>query len=224
MIERQTSRGVFGRTAYPFSSATRLEFGGGARALTFTRDARIRVYSIETGELIDRREEHTRIGQTLYLAEANVAIVRDTSFFGATGPIYGSRSRLEVGQSIGTLKYTTLLADWRRYFMPKRPVTIAVRALHFGRYGRDERAPAAARSLRRLSRDRARLRRTARSAAMTAGPTSRAASARCSTAASAAGMFVGEHRSARRRCAASSPASSSTAACRSTSARSSTRR
>jgi len=141
VIERQTSRGVFGRTALPFNSGTRLEFGGGARALTFTRDARIRVYSIETGDLIDRREEHTPIGQTLYLAEANVALVRDTSFFGATGPLYGSRSRLEVGQSIGTLQYTTLLADWRRYFMPKRPVTFGVRALHFGRYGRDERHP-----------------------------------------------------------------------------------
>jgi hypothetical protein len=68
VIERQTSRGVFGRTALPLNSATRIEFGGGARALSFTRDARIRVYSIETGELIERRQEFTPIGETLYLA------------------------------------------------------------------------------------------------------------------------------------------------------------
>jgi Tol biopolymer transport system component len=141
VIERQTSRGVFGRTAFPFNSAIRFEVGGGARALSFSRDARIRVYSIDTGDLIERREIHEPIGQTLYLAETSLAIVRDTSFFGATGPLYGSRSRLEVGQSIGTLRYTSVLADWRRYFMPKRPVTVGVRAMHFGRYGRDEQHP-----------------------------------------------------------------------------------
>jgi hypothetical protein len=141
VIERQTSRGLFLRTAFPFNSATRIEFGGGARALSFSRDARVRVYSIETGELIERRQEFTPIGETLYLGETSVALVRDTSFFGATGPLYGSRARLEVGQSIGTLQYTTLLADWRRYFMPKRPLTFGVRAVHFGRYGRDEQHP-----------------------------------------------------------------------------------
>jgi outer membrane protein assembly factor BamA len=30
-----------------------------------------------------------------------------------------------------------MLADWRRYLMPVRPVTIAIRGLHFGRYGQD---------------------------------------------------------------------------------------
>jgi len=34
---------------------------------------------------------------------------------------------------------TTFLADWRRYYMPIRPVTVAVRGLHIGRYGRDAR-------------------------------------------------------------------------------------
>jgi hypothetical protein len=44
---------------------------------------------------------------------------------------------LEIGRTIGTVQYTSLLADWRRYYMPKRPLTLAVRALHLGRYGRD---------------------------------------------------------------------------------------
>ncbi len=30
-----------------------------------------------------------------------------------------------------------MLADWRRYLMPVRPVTVAIRGLHYGRYGRD---------------------------------------------------------------------------------------
>ena len=63
--------------------------------------------------------------------------MHDTSFFGATSPVFGARGRLEIGQSLGSLRYTSLLADWRRYFMPIRPMTIAVRGLHFGRYGAD---------------------------------------------------------------------------------------
>jgi hypothetical protein len=35
------------------------------------------------------------------------------------------------------MNFNTLLLDWRRYFMPKAPFTIAVRAMQYGRYGRD---------------------------------------------------------------------------------------
>ena len=35
----------------------------------------------------------------------------------------------------GSLDFTGLLADGRQYFMPFRPVTIAGRLLHYGRYG-----------------------------------------------------------------------------------------
>ena len=44
---------------------------------------------------------------------------------------------MELAQSMGTLRYSSVLADYRRYFMPKRPITVAVRGMHFGRYGRD---------------------------------------------------------------------------------------
>ena len=37
----------------------------------------------------------------------------------------------------GTLTYGGVLADYRRYFMPVRPFTFAVRGLHYGRYGAD---------------------------------------------------------------------------------------
>jgi outer membrane protein assembly factor BamA len=37
----------------------------------------------------------------------------------------------------GSVLYSGLLADYRRYFMPARPFTFAVRGLHYGRYGRD---------------------------------------------------------------------------------------
>jgi Tol biopolymer transport system component len=137
VILRQTSRGAFGVTAFPFSVATRVELAGGIRSLTFTREDRVRVFSSTTQEFLERRAGVKTVAPRMNLAEGSVALVRDTSFFGATSPVYGSRGRIEVGQSLGTLHYASVLVDGRRYFMPARPVTIAVRGLHYGRYGRN---------------------------------------------------------------------------------------
>ncbi len=136
-IVRQTSGGTSLVAAYPFSTGTRAEFSGGLQWLTYTEQRRTNVYSEETGDLIDRGPIEHRSEPSMQMARVNAALVRDTSFFGGTSPIFGWRGRIEVGQSIGTLKYTTVLVDGRRYFMPKRPVTIAVRGVHLGRYGQD---------------------------------------------------------------------------------------
>jgi outer membrane protein assembly factor BamA len=61
--------------------------------------------------------------------------VFDTSVFGATSPVSGQRARLEVSPTFGTLDFTGVLADYRRYFMPAPFYTIAVRGMHYGRYG-----------------------------------------------------------------------------------------
>ncbi len=136
-IERQTVRGAFGATAFPVDVATRLEVSGGIESLSFTREVRTNTYDSGTGQLLDTARETTNLAAPLYLGQASAAIVHDTSYFGATGPVYGSRSRLQIGRTSGTIDYTTVLADWRRYFMPVRPLTIAVRGLHYGRYGPD---------------------------------------------------------------------------------------
>jgi Tol biopolymer transport system component len=137
VIERQTSRGGLGSASYPLNTTTRIELTGGARQLSFSTETRTSVYDTESGILVDQHRSKVRDGRPLYLAEALVAIVHDTSFSGATSPIYGWRSRLEVGQSIGSLNYATTLVDLRRYFMPVRPVTIAVRGLQYSRWGND---------------------------------------------------------------------------------------
>jgi hypothetical protein len=136
-IDRQPQRGAFGMAAYPFNTSTRVEFGGGAYSLSRSLETRTVVLNGSTREVTDVFEEKTKLGDTLYLAQGSVALVHDTSFFGATSPVFGTRYRLETGRTSGTLDFTTWLVDGRRYFMPKRPVTIAVRALHYGRYGRD---------------------------------------------------------------------------------------
>jgi outer membrane protein assembly factor BamA len=60
-----------------------------------------------------------------------------------TSPIRGSRYRLELSQvngnqseGGGSLAYTGTLADYRTYFMPVRPFTLAFRGLYYGRHGR----------------------------------------------------------------------------------------
>jgi Tol biopolymer transport system component len=141
VVERQVSSGASVAALYPLSTATRLEFGAGARRLSFSRDVTTGTFDSTFTVLFNRDREHTTSAPTMYLAESTTALVHDTSFFGATSPIYGGRYRFEISQSAGTLSYTGVLLDWRRYYMPKRPITIAVRGVHYARYGTDAEHP-----------------------------------------------------------------------------------
>ena len=145
VIDRQIYRGGSAMTAFPFSTSTRFEAGVSLNQVAFNRDVRERVYDVETEDLLSRRDYEEKLADSMRLAEVSGALVRDTSFFGATSPILGQRSRLELRYTRGSLQYATAVADWRRYAMPVRPVTIAVRAMHVGRYGRDAEAPQLAR-------------------------------------------------------------------------------
>lgn len=80
----------------------------------------------------------------LYLAEGGAAFVGDFSYFGFTSPIRGSRYRLGVDGTAGSVNYLTATADYRKYLFlrppgfPRRlPVTLAFRGLHYARYGPD---------------------------------------------------------------------------------------
>ena len=79
----------------------------------------------------------SRGGLPTTVAEVSAALVHDTTVFGPTGPLLGSRYRFEVAPAAGQLSYTSVTADFRQYFMPIRPYSIAVRVLHSGRYGVD---------------------------------------------------------------------------------------
>jgi len=132
---RQTSRNLSGVVAYPFSRARRVEFTAGLRSISFTRELQTVAFSALTGEVLLEEEEKLGSLPTLNLGEAAAALVFDTSIMGPTSPIVGRRSRLEIAPTVGDLTFTTLMADYRHYFMPVRPVTFAARFLHFGRYG-----------------------------------------------------------------------------------------
>jgi outer membrane protein assembly factor BamA len=122
---------------YPFSRVQRAEFSAGFRRVSFDSQLETLFFSPITGELFDEQIDELPRPDALNLGEATAALVYDSSVFGATSPLVGRRYRFEYSQLTGSLNYGGLLADYRRYFMPARPFTFAVRGLHYGRYGGD---------------------------------------------------------------------------------------
>jgi Tol biopolymer transport system component len=133
----QLNSGASALAQYPFSKVQRFEFSAGARRIGFDAEAETQLFSAITGELFDEQRRELDRPDAIYLGEATAALVYDSSISGATGPLVGRRYRFEYSQMAGTLTYGGVLADYRRYFMPIRPFTFAVRGLHYGRYGSD---------------------------------------------------------------------------------------
>src|SRR5258705_7725755 len=138
-IERlkQTNRELSGVVAYPFNRSERLELSTGLQQITYAHELRTTGYNLSTGQVVYDIKQDLPVPPGVTFASGNAALVHDNSFFGATGPILGDRWRLEVDQTLGDLRFTTALADYRKYVMPTRPFTIAARVLHIGRYGRN---------------------------------------------------------------------------------------
>ncbi|MGH7753682.1 MAG: BamA/TamA family outer membrane protein, partial [Gemmatimonadales bacterium] len=127
--------------AYPFSHARRVELWTGFRTLDFSQEVETVVYDPFTGTVVDANRADLPAPSSFNLGEVSAALVYDNTLFGGTGPVLGQRYRLEVSPQFGSLTFTGALVDWRRYFMPVRPVTLAFRVLHFGRYGPDAENP-----------------------------------------------------------------------------------
>jgi Tol biopolymer transport system component len=132
-----TEREVSAFVAYPLNRWRRIEFSIGTRQNMFEREAETDIVSTTTGKLVETRPTDTPPVAPLTVAAASVAFVGDTAVFGGTGPILGSRYRLQVSPVAGGASYINVLADYRRYVMPIRPYTIALRIVHSARYGPD---------------------------------------------------------------------------------------
>jgi Tol biopolymer transport system component len=119
---------------YPFSTRRRVEVSADVSRYSFDTD--VQRFVVVGGQVVAQDEQAlaSEPGFTLYGGTA--ALVSDTSFFGFTAPVRGARWRLEAGSTAGDLSFRTLLLDGRRYFF-RNPVTLAFRALHYGRYGTD---------------------------------------------------------------------------------------
>jgi Tol biopolymer transport system component len=120
---------------YPFNQSRRFEISGGYRLIDYQQEVRTRAYTVDGFYMGDYRSE-LDAPDSLYYGFVTAAYVYDSSFFGATAPILGQSYRLEFSPYFGgNLNFTSVLADYRRYFMPVRPFTLAFRVMHYGRYG-----------------------------------------------------------------------------------------
>ncbi|MFL5403559.1 MAG: BamA/TamA family outer membrane protein [Gemmatimonadales bacterium] len=141
LLQRQTNRDVFGQLAYPFSQVQRVELAAGYSNISFDNELQTTAFSLLTGDQLTDDKVNLPAGRALNLGVASAALVYDNSFFGATSPILGQRYRLEISPTVGSLSYIGGLIDYRKYFMPVRPFTIATRLMHYGRYGKDGEDP-----------------------------------------------------------------------------------
>jgi len=134
-IYRQLHREVAGVAIYPFSGAKRVEFSAGVQSIAFDRESTTTVFSATTGQTVSSTTNTSPAAPTATLVDTGAALVYDTSVFGAASPILGQRYRFSIAPSFGSVSYTTVTADYRRYIMPLRPFTIAMRVMNVGRYG-----------------------------------------------------------------------------------------
>jgi outer membrane protein assembly factor BamA len=119
---------------YPFSSTRRIETSAGIQHYGLKLE--LEELAVSGNTVISDTKTRLPGGFSLSLFKAGAAFVGDSSIFGFVSPVSGTRYRYEVQSMTGDLRFETLLADWRKYFF-LRPVTIAVRGVHYGRYGRD---------------------------------------------------------------------------------------
>ncbi|HLX09027.1 MAG TPA: BamA/TamA family outer membrane protein [Thermoanaerobaculia bacterium] len=119
---------------YPFSSTQRLQASASYSNLGFaSKDVR---QVLAGSQVVSTSRFDLPTPASLRLLQGILAMVGDTSVAGDASPASGQRYRLEVATTTGDLHFEQVTADYRHYFF-FRPWTLAVRALHLGRYGPD---------------------------------------------------------------------------------------
>jgi Tol biopolymer transport system component len=112
--------------AYPLSRFRRFEFGAVA-AHVDRRVARFELFAA-TPEIEEDLPDQA-------FAAPSAAYVYDTAYFGSTGPVGGSRQRIEIQRAFGDQAFTQLYGDVRSYWLIHRHLTLASRVLFLGVYG-----------------------------------------------------------------------------------------
>ncbi len=119
---------------YPFSTTRRIE-ASASMAWYYSRiDAYNNYYY--GGLFVGQDRERLDAPPGFNLQRVSLSYVGDNSYFGMASPLTGQRYRFGVEQIFGSVNMTSVTADYRRYFF-LRPITLAFRSTHYGRYGKD---------------------------------------------------------------------------------------
>jgi Omp85 superfamily domain/WD40-like Beta Propeller Repeat len=123
---------------YPFSSTRRLQASVGYSHLGFAaKDVR---QVLAGSRVVDTSRFDLPAPPSLRLFQGSLALIGDSSVAGYASPASGRRYRFEVAATGADLHFEQVTADFRHYFF-WRPWTLALRALHLGRYGNDADSP-----------------------------------------------------------------------------------
>ncbi|HEY6211769.1 MAG TPA: hypothetical protein VIW45_05760 [Vicinamibacterales bacterium] len=137
---QQIHRQASGVIAYPFNRAQRLEASVGIDSTSFDRRTDVTTLSA-TGDTVSDITSHRAAADSATTIQTGAALVYDTAVFGVASPVLGQRYRFAFAPSVGDLRFATTSADVRKYVMPIRPITIAVRAQAVARTGPDASDP-----------------------------------------------------------------------------------
>ncbi|MFN2604144.1 MAG: hypothetical protein ABR582_15500 [Gemmatimonadaceae bacterium] len=126
-------------TQYPFNRFSRFEAG-----LQFNSIGRSIIALTQqcfVNGCTSPQIETVQSAPALNFLSPSVAYVSDNALMGITGPIMGRRYRFQVTPSVGNLRWTEFLADYRRYdAIVFNTLTFATRFLTSAAVGRDEEA------------------------------------------------------------------------------------
>ncbi|MFW6124188.1 MAG: BamA/TamA family outer membrane protein [Acidobacteriota bacterium] len=135
-VFRQINYQLTGFADYPLSRVSRIELASGYRFIHYSNEVWTSTYSGWSGVQLGLEKKKLPSLSRLSLGYFDLAWIHDSSYFGATSPIIGRNYILEVSPYFGTIDFVNVIADYRQYFMPVRPFTLAFRFLHYGRYGK----------------------------------------------------------------------------------------
>lgn len=129
---------------YPFSPTLRLEGGIDAGYRSFRYDQINDYYDPNTYQFVFEDPIKVPVPDTISLnnyiniirgfsTSLNLALVGDNSYFGFTSPLAGYRYKLGMEKYFGADNFTSIIADGR-YYIWKKPVCFAFRALSYNRF------------------------------------------------------------------------------------------
>ena len=109
----------------PFNMFTRLEYGANA---IFLKEEVLRQSFVTQEVTVDSSAVD-------FFVTPMVALVRDNSIYGATGPIAGRRFRIQAEGGVGQISFMTLTGDYRLYLNFFRRYTLAYWLIGAGSFG-----------------------------------------------------------------------------------------
>ncbi|HMU60536.1 MAG TPA: hypothetical protein PKA66_02035 [Gemmatimonadales bacterium] len=132
-----TTRQIFGRGFYNINRFQRLELGLALGQIDDGIQSYYETYDRQTLALTSNPYRSTVYFGGQRIATPSIALVYDATFMGWIGPLFGTRYRAEIRQTVGGWNVTQGLFDYRRYIPLKGPVILAARLLYADQWGPD---------------------------------------------------------------------------------------